>query len=105
MILLPAGEWTEFQKTLPAPTIPRTFEENPQREWIEAIKNNTMPGSNFDYSTRMVEMALVGVLAQRFNTRIEYDAANMKVTNHPELAAYVKEPARKGWQYGENLWK
>jgi len=50
-------------------------------------------------------MALTGVLAQRFNTRIEYDAVNMKVTNHPELAAYIKEPVRKGWEYGEKLWK
>jgi len=29
----------------------------------------------------------------------------MKVSNHPELDKYIKEPARKGWQYGENLWK
>ena len=105
VILLPGKEWDEFKKTLTAPTIPRTFEENPQREWVDAIKNNKLPGSNFDYSAGMVEMALVGVLAQRFNTRIEYDAAKMKVTNHPELDAYIKEPVRKGWEYGENLWK
>jgi len=101
---LPGEEWAEFQKSLPAPSIPRTFEENPQREWVDAIKNNKLPGSNFDYSSRLVEMALVGVLAQRFDTRIEYDAANMKVSNHPEMDDYIKEPARKGWAYGENLW-
>jgi hypothetical protein len=105
VILLPGKEWTEFQKTLPAQTIPRVFEENPQREWIEAIKNNTLPGSNFDYSTKLVEMSITGVLAQRFNTRIEYDAENMKVSNHPELDAYIKEPVRKGWEYGEELWR
>ncbi len=104
-ILVPDKDWDEFQKTLPAPTIPRTFEENPQREWVDAIKNNKLPGSNFDYSAGMVEMALIGVLAQRFDTRIEYDAAKMKVTNHPELDAYIKEPVRKGWEYGEKLWK
>ena len=48
-------------------------------------------------------MSLTGVLAQRFNTRIEYDAANMKVTNHPELDVYIKEPAREGFSYGENI--
>jgi len=48
-------------------------------------------------------MSITGVLAQRFNTRIEYDAENMKVTNHPELDVYIKEPVRKGWEYGENL--
>ena len=104
-ILVPEKDWADFQKSLPAQTIPRTFEENPQREWVDAIKNNKMPGSNFNYSAGLVEMALIGVLAQRFDTRIEYDAANMKVKNHPELDAYIKEPARKGWEYGENLWK
>jgi len=104
-ILLPGDEWTGFQKNLPAQTIPRVFEENPQREWAEAIKNSTLPGSNFDYSAKLVEMSITGVLAQRFNTRIEYDAANMKVKNHPELDVYIKEPVRKGWEYGEKLWK
>jgi hypothetical protein len=28
-------------------------------------------------------MILLGVLAQRFGGRIEYDAANMKITNRP----------------------
>ena len=102
-LLMKNEEWKEFLKNPPAQTIPRTFEENPQREWVEAIKNGTLPGSNFDYSTKLVEMSLTGVLAQRFNTRIEYDAKNMKVTNHPELDAYIKEPMRKGFSYGENL--
>jgi hypothetical protein len=26
-----------------------------------------------------------------------------RITNHPELNAFVKEPAREGWRYGENL--
>ena len=102
-LLMPDEEWKAFQDKLPAQTIPRTFEENPQREWVEAIKNGTVCGSNFDYATQLVEMSLTGVLAQRFNTRLEYDAKNMKVTNHPELDAYIKEPMREGFSYGENL--
>jgi predicted dehydrogenase len=102
-LMMPKGEWEAFQSKLPAKTIPRTFEENPQREWIDAIKNGKVPGSNFEYAAQLVEMSLTGVLAQRFNTRIEYDAKNMKVTNHPELDNYIKEPARNGFSYGENL--
>lgn len=104
-LIMPDEEWKAFQKNLPAQTIARTFEENPQREWLEAIKNGTSCGSNFDYATPLVEMALTGVLAQRFNTRLEYDAKNMKVTNHPELDGYIKEPMRDGFTYGEDLWK
>jgi hypothetical protein len=69
----------------------------------DAIKNNTLPGSNFDYASSLVEMAQVGVLAQRFGGKINYDAKNMKATGRPELDKYIKEPARKGWAYGENL--
>ena len=49
-------------------------------------------------------MALVGVLAQRFHTTVEYDAKKMEVTNRPDFAQYIKEPVREGWSYGEDLW-
>jgi len=98
-------EWLEFSKSIPKKTIARVDEENPQAEFIKAIKGEgAKPGSSFDYSARLTEMASVGVMAQRFDTRIEYDAKNMKVTNHPEFDQYIKEPVREGWSYGEDLW-
>jgi hypothetical protein len=97
-------EMAEFLKNAPAQTIPRVAEELPQMEWIDAIKNHTLPGSNFDYAAELTEMIAVGVLAQRFATKVEYDAQNMKITNRPDLDAYIKEPVREGWSFGENLW-
>jgi hypothetical protein len=35
-------------------------------------------------------------MAQRFNTRGEYDAEKMKITNHPKFDIYIKEPVRRG---------
>ena len=102
-LLVPKDEWTEFMKNPPAKTIPRILEEKPVQEWVAAIKNDTLPGSNFNYSASLVEMAQVGILAQRFGGKIEYDAKNMKATGRPELDQYIKEPARKGWSYGEKL--
>ena len=105
-LLVPHEEMQEFAKNIPERTIPRVAEEDPQGEWANAIKGTgPMPGSQFEYGARLTEMSLVGVLAQRFNTRIEYDAENMKITNHPELNQFVKEPVREGWSYGEDLWK
>jgi len=105
-LLLPEEEWKAFTGNLPAETIPRIQEEAPQAEWLAAIKGDgPMPGSNFDYSARLTEMASLGVMSQRFNERIEYDSINMKVTNHPEFDIYIKEPVRQGWEYGEDLWK
>ena len=95
--------WEEFRKSPPEKTIPRTYENDPVKEWTDAIKENTLPGSNFDYSADLTEMALVGVLAQRFATKINYDAENMKVTNRSDLDDYIKEPTREGWSFGENL--
>jgi len=102
-LLVPNEEWKEFMKNPPSKTIPRIQEEKPVQEWIAAIKNNTLPGSNFDYSASLTEMIQVGVLAQRFGGTIKYDAKKMKATGRPELDNYIKEPARKGWSYGENI--
>ncbi|TMU57337.1 Gfo/Idh/MocA family protein [Flagellimonas algicola] len=80
-------------------------EMGPHKEWVNAIKNGgPEPGSNFDYAAPMTEVALIGVLAQRFGGKIEWDAKNMRITNRPELNAYIKEPVRRGWEYGEDLW-
>lgn len=103
-LLVPEEEQKAFLKNAPAQTIPRVGEEQPVQEWVAAIKNGTLPGSNFDYAASLTEMAQVGVLAQRFGGRLDYNADNMKVTNRPELDAYIKEPVREGWSYGENLW-
>ncbi|WP_319501904.1 Gfo/Idh/MocA family oxidoreductase [uncultured Draconibacterium sp.] len=105
MLIMSDEEWEDWvANKMPEPSIPR-IEGGPVKEFLDAIKGDgPMPGSNFNYATDLTEMALIGVLAQRFNTRIEYDAINMKVTNHPELDEYIKEPVRAGWEYGEELW-
>jgi len=103
-LMMSKAEWESWMENeMPQATIPRV-EGGPQKEFTDAIKGNgPLPGSNFDYATGLTEMALIGVLAQRFNTRIEYDAENMKVTNHDGMEKYLKEPAREGWKYGDSL--
>ncbi|WP_430936252.1 Gfo/Idh/MocA family oxidoreductase [Saccharicrinis sp. 156] len=106
VLMMPGGEWEEFKKKGWEQTIPRVPGQNQYKEFINAIRGaGPMPGSDFEYGGGLTEMALMGVMAQRFNRRIEFDAANMKITNHPELNAFIKEEVRPGWQYGEKLWK
>jgi predicted dehydrogenase len=101
--LIPDERWLEFRKNLPPKTIPR-IKGGHYREWTDAIRGDgPLPGSNFDYGAELTEMALLGVLAVRFGGRIEYDAAQMKITNRPELNAYLRIPAREGWKFGESL--
>jgi hypothetical protein len=94
----------DYRENKPEQSIPRVS-GGPFREWLRAIKGDgPEPGSNFSYSSTLTEIVLLGVLAQRFNTRIEWDAEKGVITNHPELNVFVKEPVREGWAYGESLW-
>ena len=103
--ILPEEVSTAWKAKPPAQTIPRVA-GGPFREWMRAIKGEgPAPGSNFDYAAKLTEIILLGVLAQRFNTRIEWDAKAGRITNNPELNNVVREPAREGWNYGEGLWK
>jgi len=96
--------WQDFKKNLPQKTIPRV-KGGPFQEWVRAVKGEgPMPGSNFDYSARLTEAALVGVMAQRTNQDIEWDAPNMRVANHPDFDRFVREPARTGWDVGDEVW-
>ena len=94
----------EWLRNPPEKIIPRV-EGGPFREWLRAIKGEgPEPGSNFDTAANLTEIILLGVLAQRFNTRIELDAVSGRITNHPELNEFVKDPVREGWSDGEDLW-
>ncbi|MFC7337470.1 Gfo/Idh/MocA family protein [Haloferula chungangensis] len=77
----------------------------PIRELVDVVKGNIKEaGANFDYSVPMNEVMLLGVLACRHGGKIDWDAKNMKITNRPELNQFLKDPVRKGWEYGEDLW-
>ena len=83
-----------------APVAPAKKSGLPQTENRVALS-----GMRKTIAARLTETSLLGCLVQRFGGRIEWDAANMRITNRPELNAYIREPARKGWSYGEDLWK
>ncbi len=83
-----------------AATVPKTMKRSPghYEEWVEACKGGPRPVSNFDYAGPMTEIVLLGVLALRApGRRLEWDSANLKVKNAPELNQYVHIEYRKGW--------
>ncbi|MFC1764381.1 Gfo/Idh/MocA family oxidoreductase [Planctomycetota bacterium] len=102
--LVNLDEMKAFNKAgLPEAKYPRV-KGGPIKEWVKAIKEGTQPGSNFDYAAPMTETMLLGVLAVNHGGKIEWDSKNMKITNRPELNVYIKDPVRKGWEYGDDLW-
>lgn len=77
----------------------------PVRELVDVVKGNLKEaGSNFDYAAPMNEVMMLGLIVSRHGGKIEWDAKNMRITNRPELNVYLKDPVRKGWEYGESLW-
>jgi len=54
--------------------------------------------SHFDYAGPFTESVLLGNVALRFpGQRLEWDAANTKITNVPEANQYVVHNYRNGW--------
>lgn len=80
----------------PAPTLPRVTGEH-HAEWIRACKGEGKTLSNFDYAGPLSEMVLLGSLAIRVRERIEWDAANMKVTNMSKANDHLRRDYREGW--------
>ncbi len=79
--LLPEKWMKEMGPSLPPKTIPRVV-GGPHKEWVAAIRAGRQPGSNFDYSAPLAEIALLGVAAVKARTRLNWDPVGMRFTNH-----------------------
>ncbi|MCB1120096.1 MAG: Gfo/Idh/MocA family oxidoreductase [Verrucomicrobiae bacterium] len=102
--LWPRERMLDYKDVLKKRNLPRV-EGGPIQELFRDIKGEGPRAlSNFDYSAALTEVILLGALAIRLGHRIEWNPETMQVTNVPGLEHLVKEPVRKGWSFGENLW-
>jgi predicted dehydrogenase len=69
-----------------------------QGEWIAACKGGPETSCNFDYSGKMVETMMLGLVAYRAGTAITYDPATGKVTNSATADALIRRQYRDGWK-------
>lgn len=91
--LLPAESFADFKP--PAQTLPAT--PGHHQQWINACKTGSRTGSPFSYAGPFTEIVLLGNVAYRVGTTIEYDPDTMKVTNHAAANELLKKSYRKGW--------
>jgi predicted dehydrogenase len=68
-----------------------------EMNWIDAIRGTQKTTSPFEYSAKLTEIMLLGVVALNAGKKIEYDGAAMKVTNVPDSDALLKRRYREGW--------
>jgi hypothetical protein len=85
-------------------TIPRTEEKNTdlamKKEWFAMMKGGPASYSNFDIAAYLTESILLGCVALRSGVghKLEWDGPNMRATNDPQAARFVKRQNRKGWE-------
>ena len=91
--LLPEKDFAGFKP--PDPFIPDSIGHH--NEWIEACKTGGPTTCNFDYSGALTEAVLLGNVAYRSGRKLEWDAANLKITNAREAMKFLHPPYREGW--------
>jgi predicted dehydrogenase len=80
----------------PAPFLPRS--PGIHEEWLEGIRAGRQPMANFEYAAPFTEAMLLGNVALRTGQRIEWDAANLAITNLPDAARFVRKEYRRGFE-------
>jgi predicted dehydrogenase len=99
------GEWTRHLPVekmhdyeFPPEFLPRS--PGHYRDWIRACKGGVPACSNFNVSAPFTEWIGLGALAIQLNTRLEWDAEKMRITNNEEANRMLKPTIRKGWGIG-----
>ncbi len=80
----------------PEKTIPRVAGSHEQ-DWVRAAKSGSKAGACFEYSGPLTEICLLGNVAKKLDTRIQWDSVNLKVTNNDQAAALIRREYRAGW--------
>ena len=68
-----------------------------QKEWTNACKGDLKTSCDFDYSGKLIEMMLLGLVAYRAGKKLDYDGAAGRVTNSAEANALLSRKYRPGW--------
>lgn len=96
-VLLPEKDFMDFE--YPKPSIPESIGH--YAEWINAIKTNGTTTCNFDYSGALTETVLLGCVAYRTSSTLEWDAKRLKCRKNPAAERLLTKEYREGW----NLFK
>jgi predicted dehydrogenase len=92
VLMLPEERFKDFR-------LPTPGGHDHYLQFVEAVRGNDKSSAPFAYSGPLTEMVLLGCLSTRFpQTTLEWDAANLKVTNVAEANAFVRRKYRSGWE-------
>ncbi len=109
-LIFPESRRNEFEP--PPKTLARSIGH--YEEWVEACKGGSPAGAHFGFASLVTETVLLGNIALRMDERgsgrgqrrsrrvgpmpkLNWDGANLNVTNVPEANAFIHREYRKGW--------
>ena len=101
------GKFVSGAKMIDFASVPQTLPRFPgadddmdaahHLEWVAACKGEGKTFSDFDYAGPMTEAVLLGNVALRTGKPIAWDADNLRVTNAPEAAQFIRRDYRNGF--------
>jgi len=93
-LLLPEDKFQGF--TPPKPFIAKSLGHH--AEWVHACKTGAPTTCNFEYAGWLTEANHLGNVAYRAGERLEWDGANMRVTNRVDAERFLRRDYRPGWK-------
>jgi predicted dehydrogenase len=99
--LIPAWRMKAFQQ--PPDDLPKS--PGVYQEWLEAIRGGAKPRANFEFEQKVVEAVLLGNIAVRTSTKLQWDAEHERITSLAEgragdleaANAQINPPRRAPW--------
>ncbi len=93
--LLPEERFNDYKR--PPRTIPPSIGHH--REWVKACLENDPSATtcNFDYAGPLTETVLLGAVAYRAGSELQWDAEKLQITNDAKANELLRINARKGW--------
>ena len=93
--LVPASKMQDYKFP------PKLLTRSPghHQDWIRACKGGDPACSNFSVAGPFVQWMLLGVIAMKFEGKLEWDAAKGRFSNNNAANQYLKPKFRKGWKF------
>ncbi|MEO7650527.1 MAG: Gfo/Idh/MocA family oxidoreductase, partial [Bryobacteraceae bacterium] len=93
--LVPSARMQDYK--FPPPFLTRS--PGHYRDWIRAAKGGDRSCSDFSVAAPFTEWILLGAISLRFEGKLEWDSAKMKITSNAAANEMIKPKFRKGWQF------
>lgn len=94
--IIPESKMKTFER--PKSFLPRSGDH--KQDWLNAIRGGPPAGSDFAlFGGALAEVVLLGNVAIRSGKKLEWDHQNLRATNAPEAAQYIRREYRKGWDF------